>query len=661
MEVVMNPAGSYDDLKLELPRAGMIFQDIRGGSTFLWIKYVDVHTQSFLSDHIGIDTYQGFTDFYREAKAAEWKYFPLFVDTNSLANKAQYKRRNQSKQCDFTRMNEKRSSSQLGCLDNKVTSRSDCLVEVYTINIFTSRAKGQSIRVGITIGKRRDYVEARLEIGYFERKIGTMGFFHMKLSKTFIRELESLIVDFSGIKRAYTSLEAFNNALLAKQAWSIIHQLSILSCIANLTVYPVSSVKVGNRWRVLDDNGSISALIDHTHHGWKDDLPSNDAISNWGLQFTSNYRHALDRTVHMCFLDRTNNFETHRDTHKLLVLGFLSIPFLLALSNCCSGVELSIPESLEFQGANFPDVEDAMHGQGNYTTQVGRGPYAPPPAFQQHPAAPPPPPPTSHHGPPVPQPQVIQQGRPSFHFTPSILPYQQAMPGVPHQVPSAPLVSSGMSSAQSYLTHSQHPQAHVSTQNSHSHPTSEQTLQPWSQNVRQLPPTAPIRGPSAYPLTSSQGRALERGPPNQPASHAPPPQLPPYSSSSSFLMSDPFESSVLTMRQHCHLQPTGPLPPPPPPPLPPPPSSPPGVPPHPPSSPPSDVLSKNGGSCSLKEEPLDGDNSMLECLAPVKPVEDRSVPQIEVLCQHTEKNGNKVELADADVTHSPADSDMDME
>ncbi|XP_020548539.1 zinc finger CCCH domain-containing protein 55 isoform X2 [Sesamum indicum] len=302
-----------------------------------------------------------------------------------------------------------------------------------------------------------------------------------------------------------------------------------------------------------------------------------------------------------------------------------------------------------------------MHGQGNYTTQVGRGPYAPPPAFQQHPAAPPPPPPTSHHGPPVPQPQVIQQGRPSFHFTPSILPYQQAMPGVPHQVPSAPLVSSGMSSAQSYLTHSQHPQAHVSTQSSHSHPTSEQTLQPWSQNVRQLPPTAPIRGPSAYPLTSSQGRALERGPPNQPASHAPPPQLPPYSSSSSFLMSDPFESSVLTMRQHCHLQPTGPLPPPPPPPLPPPPSSPPGVPPHPPSSPPSDVLSKNGGSCSLKEEPLDGDNSMLECLAPVKPVEDRSVPQIEVLCQHTEKNGNKVELADADVTHSPADSDMDME
>ncbi|KAL0415964.1 UNVERIFIED_CONTAM: hypothetical protein Slati_3428300 [Sesamum latifolium] len=207
-----------------------------------------------------------------------------------------------------------------------------------------------------------------------------------------------------------------------------------------------------------------------------------------------------------------------------------------------------------------------MHGQGNYNTQVGRGPYAPPPAFQQHPAAPPPPPPpTSLHGPPVPQPQVIQQGHPSFHFAPGILAYQHAMPGVPHQVPSAPLVSSGMSSAQSYLTHPQRPQAH--------------------------------------------------------------------------------------RLDHCHLH----LP------LPPPPSSPPGVPPHPPSSPPSDVLSKNDGSCSLKEEPLDGDNLMLECLAPVKPVEGRSVPQIEVLCQNTEKNGNKVELADAVVTHSPADSDMDME
>ncbi|KAI3454804.1 hypothetical protein Pfo_011467 [Paulownia fortunei] len=104
----------------------------------------------------------------------------------------------------------------------------------------------------------------------------------------------------------------------------------------------------------------------------------------------------------------------------------------------------------------------------------------------------------------------------------------------------------------------------------------------------------------------------------------------------------------------------GPLPPPRPRPPPPPPSSPPGVPPLPPSSPPSDILSKNDGSCSLKDL-LDGNNLILERPHPVKPVEDRSVHQIEVPCQHTENNGLEMESADAVVAHSPADSDMDME
>ncbi|PIN07625.1 Transcription factor Abd-B, contains HOX domain [Handroanthus impetiginosus] len=293
-----------------------------------------------------------------------------------------------------------------------------------------------------------------------------------------------------------------------------------------------------------------------------------------------------------------------------------------------------------------------MHGQGNYTSQVGQGPYAPPAAFQQRPAAPHS---TSLHGPPAPQPQVIQQGHPSFHPTPGIFAYQHAAPGVPPQGPPA-----SMSSSQSYLSHPHPPQVHVSTSISHSYPNSEQQRPPWGQNVRQLPSTASHPGPIGYPLPSSQRNTLGRGQFYQPTPHSlpgpPPPPL--YSSTSSFLTSDPFGSSSLSMRHHSYPQQAGPLPPPPLPP--PPPSSRPEIPPLPPSLPPSDFLSKNDGSRSSKDL-LDGANLMLGHPYPAKPVDDGSAHQIEVPGQLVETNVPKVASVDALAAISPADSDMDME
>ncbi|KAG8379328.1 hypothetical protein BUALT_Bualt07G0077000 [Buddleja alternifolia] len=275
-----------------------------------------------------------------------------------------------------------------------------------------------------------------------------------------------------------------------------------------------------------------------------------------------------------------------------------------------------------------------MHGQGNFTSQVAQGPYAPPSSFQQRPANPatpavPPLPPAFHYGQ---QPQVLQQGHPSFHLTPGILSYQHGVPSAHDQGAPGPFPSSGMNFAQSHLTHQ------------------------WSQNAHQLPPTAaPRPAPKAYPLPSSQWNTMERGPLQPP--------LPPYSSSSSFMTSDSFGSSVPSIRKHSYSHSMGQLPPPPllPPPPPPPPSSPPGVPPLPPSSPSSGNLLRNNEGCSLKEDLLNGDNLMLERPLFVKPVGDEVMHKIEVLGQYTENSGAKVGSADAVVAHSPADSDMDME
>ncbi|KAL6497334.1 hypothetical protein OROGR_029263 [Orobanche gracilis] len=290
-----------------------------------------------------------------------------------------------------------------------------------------------------------------------------------------------------------------------------------------------------------------------------------------------------------------------------------------------------------------------MHVHGNTS-----GFYASGPAFQQHPPAtslPPPP----HHGPFAPQNPAIQHGHPYFHPTSGISAYRHG--------PPAPVASSVVGSPQPYLSHTQHP--NVGNQISHSYPPSEQRV--WSQNVRQLPPTAPLPGPSAYPLSFPQGLTLERGQSNQYISHGPlpgPPPLPPYSSSSSSLMASPFGSTALG--QHSYQQMVGPqpppLPPPPPPPPPPPvpPSSPPQIPPLPTSSPLSNVPSNNDETCSLKDL-FDENNLILEHPFQDKHTEDRNVEQSQISGHHTENNGPKMETMDAVVAHSPAGSDMEME
>ncbi|KAG6401802.1 hypothetical protein SASPL_138668 [Salvia splendens] len=294
-----------------------------------------------------------------------------------------------------------------------------------------------------------------------------------------------------------------------------------------------------------------------------------------------------------------------------------------------------------------------MHGQGNYDTPAGQDPYGRQPAFQQHPATTALP--TSHYGPlplpppPPPQPQIIQHGHPSFHPRPGAVAYQHAMTNVLHHGRPAPVMSGGMSAAQSYGHHPRPP--HISSQVSHSYPSNEQQPTPWNQNIHQRPPPPPppsLQGQGGYQLPSSQAHTLERGHP----SHAPPPPPPCYPSSSNVLTSDPCGSSVIPMREHSYQQPIAPVltpPPPPPPPLPP---SPPRVPPIPPSS---DTISKKEGNHSWKGLP-DSENLKLECSPPGKPMDDRSIHE-QAQFQHTE-SGLKV---GAEAAHSPTDSDMDME
>ncbi|XP_051115671.1 uncharacterized protein LOC127240866 [Andrographis paniculata] len=298
-----------------------------------------------------------------------------------------------------------------------------------------------------------------------------------------------------------------------------------------------------------------------------------------------------------------------------------------------------------------------MHGQGNYTTQAGQAPYAPQPAFQHHPVAVPRPPPVPHHGPLPPPPHAIPQGHPYFHFRPGIVAYPNTVPSVPQQGPPVPAVTSGMSSNQSYVTYPQPPQGNAGAQMSCPYPASEQQRQPWNQNAHQFPPAAPLPAPSAYPLASSQEHTMERGRSFQPSFHGPPPPQPP--SIPGFLRPDPYGPPVPPVRQHSFPQSMGTLPLPPPPPPPPlPSSSPPIVPPLPPSSPPSDILSNNEGSQGRIQ---DGNDSISEHTSPGKSVKDGSLHQAEDVLPHTEKIDPKVEFEDAIATHSPGDSDMDME
>lgn len=289
-----------------------------------------------------------------------------------------------------------------------------------------------------------------------------------------------------------------------------------------------------------------------------------------------------------------------------------------------------------------------MHGQGNYTTQVGQGSFAPPFTFNQRPL----PPPLPQQGSLHPQPQVIQRGHPSFHPRPGILAYQHTIPNVPHQGLPAPAVSTVSNTGQSYATPSQPLQRQTNTQVPFSYHTSVQQCAPWTQNVHQFLPAASPPGPSAYPLVSLQEHVPERGSSNQPLRHIPPPLLQPPNAfgSSTLLRPNPQGASdVLERQQQSYQQPMGslpshPLPSPPPPPLPS--SSPPRAPPLPPSSPPSNVLSQNDVSCSLKGEVKNGNNLMLECSRKY---------------QQTEYADPKVELGDASVNQLPGDSDMDME
>ncbi|KAL2462006.1 Uncharacterized protein Adt_45426 [Abeliophyllum distichum] len=282
-----------------------------------------------------------------------------------------------------------------------------------------------------------------------------------------------------------------------------------------------------------------------------------------------------------------------------------------------------------------------MHGQGNYTPQVGQGPYPPPPPFQQRPFAPRSPSPPFQQGHHASRPLGIQQGTPPFPLPTGLPTYSHVLPGPPHQGPHMPVPSNMVNSGQSYFTRPPPPPGDGNTKMSHSYPTSQQHL-PWSQNVHQIHQTAPLSAPSPFPLVPSHGHMMDRGP-----AHLPPPQyaLPPPPPPPPQLPPPP------PPPQHPHMPSMRSLPPPPPPP---PPTSPPGVPPLPPSLPPSvDNVSQNDVSSSLKGDLQNGDNLINECPPPLKLVEDKIVHN-KVLCQPIDKNG-------PDVACSPSDSDMDME
>ncbi|XP_075490446.1 uncharacterized protein LOC142528995 isoform X1 [Primulina tabacum] len=307
-----------------------------------------------------------------------------------------------------------------------------------------------------------------------------------------------------------------------------------------------------------------------------------------------------------------------------------------------------------------------MHSQDKFNSQVGRGTYLAPYAFQQNPggaaAAPTPLPPLTFHQRPLgSQAQTIRQAHPTFPRAPGSLPFLGTPPGAPHQGPIAHVLSNAVNSGQSYLTHNPPPPLQGSTEISHSYPAPEPQRFPWSHSVPQISPMVPIPAPRSYLLPNLQGFA---GPPLQPPSHhAPRPPLLSYLSTSSSSITNPLVTSTRPGSQHSYLHSIGPLPPPPlpqpPPPPPLPPSSPPGVPPLPPSSPPN--LSKNDGIHDLKQDsPHENDSESKDHLSPLKPAKNINANNVNVIFNSTEIVPVP-EATDATFAHSPADSDMDME
>ncbi|GFZ07686.1 histone-lysine N-methyltransferase [Actinidia rufa] len=154
-----------------------------------------------------------------------------------------------------------------------------------------------------------------------------------------------------------------------------------------------------------------------------------------------------------------------------------------------------------------------MYGQGNYAAQFGRGPHTPMPPLQQRPVASPSP--SLQQGPSASQPSTTQQGPPPFqHYVghsgsfvyqhPPPLPVQQ---GPPFQVPTRGVMNAGLS----YLPPPPPPplpqQVRGSPSVVHPYPTAPQNSQ-WTQNKHHIPtPVPPSLGP---PPTGPSGTEMFR-------------------------------------------------------------------------------------------------------------------------------------------------------
>ncbi|KAK6925130.1 hypothetical protein RJ641_009456 [Dillenia turbinata] len=322
-----------------------------------------------------------------------------------------------------------------------------------------------------------------------------------------------------------------------------------------------------------------------------------------------------------------------------------------------------------------------MYSQGNYNPQFRPGVSAQVPQFQ--PIPPPPPPPQGSLAPPPPS---VQQA-------PLAAPPRSVQPG-PHVYPHN---SFPAQSSQSYIHPP--PPVHGSTPMSQSYAPAQQSSQyqvlqnipsligPPPQNrpemlrvpppPRVMPPPPPLQGQAMYRVSVHQPpvpgglQSLQQIPP-PPPNHAP-----------NFFTPAPFGSFLRPAGEQSNQPPMAPPPPPPPPPpLPP---SPPPVPPPPPppTSPqslgasglPSDLssdrnpnrLSKSNVSPSdadnENENPITMRNNVLRGDDHVKG-EGRSteVDSLKkVLPQTPPKPADENALMNADVSHTPADSDMEME
>lgn len=308
-----------------------------------------------------------------------------------------------------------------------------------------------------------------------------------------------------------------------------------------------------------------------------------------------------------------------------------------------------------------------MYGRGNFPPPRGQGPETSASTSQQ--LMPPQlPPPSYQHGDRTQQSQMMEKG-PSFYPAPRQA-YRPPYASDHHvSAPTTGIPSSG----QSYLIPLSRPPPPSQTQG-HSaqmaHPfSSPQQNSQWAQNVQHvIPPLPPTFGrppssrsgpemlrppppPRLQPPMLSQGQALYRGfvpsplpGPVQglqptPLTQPPPPNHTPYTHGQ-------FGSIVHPVPQDPHKSSTGLLPPP----LPP--SPPPGPPPPPAASPPPTSQS------SLSKRPPISPSSQSKSAG----AQQHDVPQEDVQPSDAPATSVQVDsLMDEGLSHSPADSNMDIE